>query len=129
MIAHAQKAWSSSRGEVTLLAGVGIVGPDASGAACGRTEPDQGLPGGGELLAGCGLAGGGQQRLGLLAPLVGGADEDGQHGQPFPGPGVHPGLAAPHELAPGQIVWLMGQGATHGPHRAGSSSAHSARSR
>ena len=87
-----------------------IVGPDVVRVGVRPNGPDQRLPGGGELLARPSLAGGGQQGLGILAPLVRGADEDGKDGQPFTRPGVHPRLAAPHEFAPGQILVADGAG-------------------
>ena len=91
--------------EVPLFAARGITCPDASGRGVRPDGPDQGLPGGGELLAGLRRPGGGEQRRGVMAPLGGGAGQDGQHGQPLPGPGVHPGFAAAHELPPGQVFW------------------------
>ena len=45
------------------------------------------------------------QQFGGLPPALG--DGGGQHrqdGEPFPGPGVHPGLAAPHVLAPADLL-------------------------
>jgi hypothetical protein len=46
-----------------------------------------------------GIAGGGQQR-GRVGVLLGGAaDQDWQDREPFAGPGIHPGFAAPLDFA------------------------------
>ena len=73
--------------------------------------------------------GGGQALGGGLAPCCRCGDQGGQDGQPFAGPRVHPGLAAVRDLAWLISPALTGQGAAHGPHRAGSSIAHWAMSR
>ena len=83
--------------EVAALARGWVAGPDLPGGPGGG--PGQRLARGGECLAGRGLAGGLQERGGVLAPLVDGPGQHRQDRQPFAGPRVHPGLAVPRELA------------------------------
>jgi hypothetical protein len=86
--------------QVPAFAGVGVVGPGLAGTGVGDGGPGQGLPGGGERVAWRGLPGRGEQISGGAAPLINAADQDGQHRQPFPGPGVHACLTVPFGLAP-----------------------------
>ena len=74
-------------GEVAPGAG-GVVGPDPLGLG-GQDGAAHGLPGCGELLAGSGVARGGQQGGGSGAGLVEGGGQGGDHGEAFPGPLVH----------------------------------------
>ena len=115
--------------EIAAQAGVGVLGPDAPGGLGLQHRPAQGRAGGGEQLAGPGLLGGGEQ--------LGGAGSFGRH------PGDHFGstgsrsrvrvsmrdLRCARAFLCEASLALTGQRTAHGPQRAGSSSAHSARSR
>jgi hypothetical protein len=68
-----------------LPAGGGVASPDVALIAVRPGGPDEGLPGGGELLPRLGKAGGGQQRLGIGTPPGGGAGQDRQYREPVPG--------------------------------------------
>jgi hypothetical protein len=107
-------------GEVAPLAGGCLGDVDAAGLA--GTAALEFLPGGGEYSVGGGASGGSDALLGVFALLPDGAQELGQQRQLRPGPLVHPRLHSRFELL------LMGHGATHGAHRAGSSAAHRAMS-
>ena len=76
-------------GQIASFPGDRIIRPDLPAGRARGHGPGQGLPRGREGLARVRLAGGLQQFLGVLAPLVDGPDQDGQDGKPFPGAGVH----------------------------------------
>ena len=66
---------------------------------------------------------------GRVLAVGGGAGEDGQHGQPFAGPLVHPGLARPAFLGPVDLGVADRARTAHRAQRPGSSVAHWAMSR
>ena len=123
-VAQVQNARSSSWMRSRRLPARRLAGPDPGGDAACVAEAGQGLPGGGEGLARDVPRAAARQRGGVLAPLVGGADQDRQHGQAFAGAGVHPGLAVPFGLAPADLLGADRAGRRPGPQRAGSSTAH-----
>jgi hypothetical protein len=84
--------------QVASVASVRVIDPDLVGGT-GEDRAGQGLPVDGEPIPRAGLAGGGQQRRGGLAPLVDGAHQHRKHGQPFAGAGIHARLPAPGGLA------------------------------
>ena len=90
--------------QVAALAAGRVVGPDLARRSPLDRGADQRLPGGGELTARPGLSGCFQQFGGLPPALGDGGGQHRQDGEPFPGPGVHPGLAAPHVLAPADLL-------------------------
>ena len=103
--AQAQKAWSSSQRQIAAFAGGRVVGPDLVGRGAGSDGADEGLPGGGEGLAGRGVRGRlSSSASAVLRRCVDGADQDRQHGQPFAGAGVHAGLALSLGLAPVDLL-------------------------
>jgi hypothetical protein len=91
--------------EQPLPAGGGVASPEVARIAVRPGSPDEDLPGGCELLPRLGEARGGQQRLGIVTPAGGSAGQDRQDREPVTGPGVHPRLAAPGELAPLEVLW------------------------
>ena len=91
--------------EQPLLAGGRVARPDVARVAVRPDGPDEGLPGGGEVLPRLGVAGCGQHSAGIVTPAGGSAGQDRQDREAVAGPGVHPRLAAPGELAPFQVFW------------------------
>jgi hypothetical protein len=98
MVAQAQKARSSS---AVRLRRFPVAGSSAQTltAPLPVTERVRTAPGGDDGVAGPGAAGGVQQCPGVGVLAGGGADQDGQDRQPLAGPGVHPRLAVPLDLA------------------------------
>src|SRR5207344_2496649 len=94
--------------QLAVGAGSRVAGPAVARVTVRPGGPDQCLPGGGEFLAGSGLAGCGQQRPGVVMGSGGTAGQDWQDREPLTGAGVHPGLATTGELASLQVFWPDG---------------------
>ncbi len=75
--------------QITPLGGQRVVRPHLAGDGMRGDRADQSLPSGGEGVTGLSLAGGPEQSLRRLAPLVDGAHEGGEDRKPFAGAGVH----------------------------------------
>ena len=125
MIAHAQNACSSSRSSRRRVPVAGSAAQTLRGSPCGRAARISVCPAAVNSWPGPAWRAAASSAWASSRRSGGAAGQDRQHREPLAGPGVHPGLAAADELAsaagpPGR----MGHGATHGPHRAGSSSAH-----
>jgi len=121
--------------DVTALAGDRVVHPDLARRGVRDDGAHEPLSAGGEGLAGAGLAGDVEQHVGRGASLLEAAEQYRKHRQPFPGPGVHPGLELPFGLLPIDLLltdraWCdpagpaggvfdgpVGQVEVEGPHR------------
>ena len=97
MVAQAQNARSSSAVRLRRFPLAGSPPRRSRDAGGGRAEQRRSR--GGDGVAGPGVAGGLQQGPGVGVLLGGGADQDRQDREPFAGPGVHPRLAVPLDLA------------------------------
>lgn len=115
--------------EIAARSTLRIFGPDSAGGFCLHLRPAQGRPGGGEQFTWPGAFGGCEQ--------LGGAGAFGRHQETSAGStGSRSRVRASMRdfRCDRSFLWeaslaLTGQRTAHGPHRAGSSSAHSAMSR
>jgi hypothetical protein len=77
-------------GEIAVPAGAGVMRPDPVSRRVRSGGPAQGLPAGGEVLAGSGVAGSAQPFGSCLLPGVNRGEKGGQSRDPFAGALVHP---------------------------------------
>ena len=87
-------------GQVAAFPGGRVLGPDPGRRVRGRPGAGQRMPGGGERRRRAWPGGRPRAGPGVAARVGRVRASDRQDGQPFAGPGIHPGLAVPLVLAP-----------------------------
>ena len=129
MIAHAQNAWSSSRLRCRCLPPAGSRAQMLPGAACGRMDRTRVCPAAVNSWPGCAGRAAVSSAAASWRHWAAARARTGSTGSRSRVRASIRALRRRTNFRRARSSGLIGQGATHGPHRAGSSRAHSARSR